>query len=122
LFDSDGKAFLGHGGREWRWDAPRYDSSYSAGRQKKRKREDPPQTNRQEEFGGGRRLCRAIGTIDRGAQSDGVSQNITTQSPVNALSSATTTTPGTSGATMRVLSIWPASWSDVEYVQGIVTA
>ena len=98
VFEEDGRAFLGPGGREWRWD--------DACKQRK---------NGGVEGGdgcGGRKMCRVVGVIERDGNGKGHGMQ------------GVTTLPGRAGdvVVMSVLSIWKATWSDVEYVKGIVDA
>lgn len=98
VFEEDGRAFLGPGGREWRWN----DAS-------KRSKNGGVEGD---DGCGGRKMCRVVGVIERDGNGKGNGMQ------------GVTTLPGQAGdvVVMSVLSIWKATWSDVEYVKGIVEA
>jgi hypothetical protein len=107
-FEHDGRAFLGPEGEEWSGDDTSPGKTTAATRTK---------INGNGQLRG-QRMCRAIGTIKR-------RDNRTCANRYGNAGQPTSSSPGvqpTSEVTMTVLSIWQATWSDVEYVKGIVEA
>lgn len=102
LYNSDGKEFLGVGGREWK----RTGNIVTNGANPNTKCiQSNGKINREGSAG---RLCRVIGTLPSGDHS----------SPAK----ATERGSGSNYVSLTVHSIWRATWEDIEYVKGIVQA
>ncbi|KAL2012200.1 hypothetical protein VTN00DRAFT_4918 [Thermoascus crustaceus] len=100
--DSDGKEFLGIGGREWKRTGKMVTNGATSNTECI---QSNGKTNRKDPAG---RLCRVIGTLPSGDHS----------SPAK----ATEWGSGSNYVMLTVHSIWRAAWEDIEYVRGIVQA
>lgn len=101
LYNSDGKEFLGVGGKEWR----RAGSEHANSATFTKRIQSNGQSEEEEPAG---RMCRVIGTFPSSDYAP----------PAKGAERAS----GPNHVMLTILSIWRATWEDVEYVRGIVQA
>ncbi|KAL1960316.1 hypothetical protein VTO42DRAFT_8276 [Malbranchea cinnamomea] len=107
IFDADGRAFLGRGGREWKWNEGRGSGKPLRDSRETNKMQDK---SSMEDRSAGWKMCRVVGIIEKTPTGNG-GRGVYPVTPSVG-----------NGVVMSVLSIWEANWSDVEHVKGIVEA